>query len=336
MKLGAIILAHGSRKELEVKEVLDRLVDRVKAFVPQEVEVGWAALRFNHPDLREAVETLRARGVNKLIVVPYFLFEGRHVVEDIPRLVEELKGIHPDVEILVSNPLGLSGYLIEQVARQIGEAVLELIPGSPDLPEAPQAIEQKSFELIERLLPPLDLSEEERWVVKRIVHSAGDPQVGPLVRFHPRAIPAALTAIREGRPIFTDVRMVFVGINRKLAREFGCEVRCALDEPGVEERARREGITRGMAAFRSLGERLSRSIVVVGNSPTSLLALLELAERGIRPDFIIGMPVGFVRARESKEELMKLDIPYIAVEGTRGGSAMAVAAMNALLELVRR
>ena len=336
MRLGAIILAHGSRNELEVREALDRLVEGVKAFIPREVEVRWAALRFNHPDLKEAVELLKARGVNKIVVVPYFLFWGRHVAEDIPRLVEELRGIHPDVEILVSNPIGLSRCLIEQVAGRIGEAVSELIPEGSDLPETPQAIEQKSFELVERLLPPLDLSEEERWVVKRIVHSAGDPQVSALVRFHPRAIPAALAAIREGRPIFTDVRMVLAGINHKLAGEFGCEVRCALDEPGVEERASREGITRGMAAFRSLGERLGRSIVVVGNSPTSLLALLELAGRGIRPDLIIGMPVGFVRAREAKEELMKRDIPYIAVEGTRGGSAMAAAAMNALLELALR
>ena len=336
MRCGVIILAHGSRNELSVKGVLDELVSRVKALVPRGVEVGWAALWFNHPDLREAAETLISRGIKRLIVVPYFLFEGRHITEDIPRLIGEIKEAHPGVEFILSDPLGLSESLIEEVAGRIEEALSDLIPKRPEAPKSPQAIERESFELIERLLPPLDLSEEERVVVKRIVHSTGDPRISSLVRFHPKAIPAALSAIREGKPIFADVKMVFVGINHRLARSFGCDVYCALDAPGVEEMARREGVTRGEAAFKLLGERLSESIVAIGNSPASLLALLDLVKQGIKPAFIVGTPVGFVRARESKEELMKQDIPYITVEGNRGGSAIAVATVNALLNLARR
>lgn len=336
MKYGVIILAHGSRSEGCVRGVLDELVRRVRAFIPRGVEVGWAALWFNRPDLREAAETFISRGVKRLIVVPYFLFRGRHITEDIPRLIEEIKKTHPGTEFTLLEPLGLSERLVEEVAGRIREALPELIPGRSDPPRLPEDIERESLELIESLLPPLELSEEEKEVVKRIVHSTGDPQIGSLVRFHPEAIPAALSAIRDGKPIFTDVKMVFVGINHRLAREFGCEIRCALDMPGVGEMARREGITRGEAAFKFLGEKLTGSIVAVGNSPASLLALLDLVRRGIKPSFIIGTPVGFIRARESKEELMKQDIPYITVEGNRGGSAIAAATINALLNLARR
>jgi len=336
MRPGVIILAHGSRREASIRGVLDELVSRVKVLLPQEIEIGWAAFQFNYPNLKEAAESLISQGINRLIVVPYFLFQGRHITEDIPQLVEEIRKTHPEVEFILSDPLGLPECLIEEVARRIEEAIPELIPKGSNPPKSPRAIEQESFELIERLLPPLDLSEEEKLVVKRIVHSTGDPHISSLVRFHPEAISAALSAIREGRPIFTDVKMVFVGINHRLARDFGCDVYCALDTPGVEERARREGTTRGEAAFKSLGEKLSQSIVAVGNSPTSLLALLDLIKRGIRPAFIVGTPVGFVQARESKEELMKQDIPYITVEGNRGGSAVAVATVNALLNLAQK
>jgi len=336
MRPGVIILAHGSRNEASIREILDELVSRVKVLLPQEIEISWAALQFNHPNLREAAESLISRGINKLIVMPYFLFQGRHITEDIPQLVEEMRKTHPEVEFILSGTLGLPECLIEEVARRIEEALPDLIPKRPNPPKSPRAIEQESFELIEHLLPSLNLSEEEKLVVKRIVHSTGDPHISSLVRFHPEAISAALSAIHKGRPIFTDVKMVFVGINHKLAREFGCDVYCALDTPGVEEMAQGEGTTRGEAAFKALGEKLSQSIVAVGNSPTSLLALLDLIKQGIRPAFIVGTPVGFVQARESKEELMKQDIPYITVEGNRGGSAVAVATVNALLNLAQK
>ena len=199
----------------------------------------------------------------------------------------------------------------------------------------PEDIEKRSLEIIEGLLPPLPYSLEEREVVKRIVHAAGDPDIAHLVRIHPQAISTALSAIYGGRPIFTDVEMVASGISRRMAQEFGCSIHCALNEPEVTARSQEDNTTRAAAAIRYLGTKLNGAIVVIGNAPTALFALLELMDGGILPALTLGMPVGFVGAEESKAELVKRSIPYITVEGTRGGSTLASAAMNALLKLAK-
>ncbi len=197
----------------------------------------------------------------------------------------------------------------------------------------PEDIEKRSLAIIESLLPPLPYSLEECEVVKRMVHAAGDPEIAHLVRIHPQAISAALSAIYDGRPIFTDVEMVASGINRRMAQEFGCSIHCALNEPEVIAKSQEENITRAAVAIRYLGTKLNGAIVVIGNAPTALFTLLELMDGGILPALTLGMPVGFVGAEESKAELIKRNIPYITVEGTRGGSTLGVAAMNALLKL---
>jgi precorrin-8X/cobalt-precorrin-8 methylmutase len=199
----------------------------------------------------------------------------------------------------------------------------------------PEDIEKQSLAIIESLLPPLPYSKDEREVVKRMVHAAGDLDIAHLVRIHPQTISTALSAIHGGRPIFTDVEMVASGINRRLAQEFDCSIHCALNEPEVVARSRKDNITRAAAAICHLGTKLNGAIVTIGNAPTALFALLEVMDNGILPALTLGMPVGFVGAEESKAELMKQSIPYITVEGTRGGSTLASAAMNALLKLAK-
>jgi precorrin-8X/cobalt-precorrin-8 methylmutase len=131
--------------------------------------------------------------------------------------------------------------------------------------------------------------------------------------------------------------MVAVAINRHLAERFGCRVYCALDRLEVTRVARDEGGTRSAHAIRLIGRRLHEAIVAIGNSPTALFALIDLiTKKKVAPTVVIGMPVGFVQAREAKEELMELDIPYISIVGTRGGSALAAATINALLGLAKR
>ena len=169
-------------------------------------------------------------------------------------------------------------------------------------------------------------------VVKRVVHSSGDPEVARLMKFSPSAIPCGLSAIVKGKPIFTDIRMVAVGINNHLAKGCGCRISCALEEAERQEWGQEDGLTRTATAMHHLGTRLNGAIVAIGNAPTALLALLDLIEREeVKPALVVGMPVGFVQAKESKEALMKRDIPYITITGTRGGSAMAAATVNALL-----
>lgn len=200
----------------------------------------------------------------------------------------------------------------------------------------PDQIEARSLAIIESLLPPLNCSPEEREVIKRIVHAVGDPEIARHVFLHPQAVAAGLEALRRGRPIFTDVQMVAVGIHRGLAGRLGCPIQCMTKEPKIAERARVIGITRAIAALRHYAPRLEGAIVAIGNAPTALLALLDLADAGqAAPALIIGVPVGFVAAAEAKAELTRRRVPYLTVEGTRGGSAMAVAAVNALLRLAQ-
>jgi len=339
VETGVVILAHGSRNECGVSEVLNGVSAAVKAGLSPEVKVAWAAMQFNHPDLEEATGLLVKQGVKRVVIMPYFLFEGMHTTRDIPRRIEVIRQTNPGVEFILADTLGVDGSLIDLIVRRIHEAAPELSQ-SHSLSVAPcahQSIETRSMAIIEDLLPPLGCSEEERQVIKRIVHATGDPQVASLVRLHPNSVSAGIAAIGEGRPIFTDVRMVAVGINHHLAQDFGCSIHCALDEQDVMKQAQEKGTTRAAAAIRGLGSRINGAIIAIGNAPTALLTLLDLTDGGnVLPALIVGMPVGFVQAKESKVELMKRDIPYITIDGNRGGSATAVATVNALLNLARK
>jgi len=334
---GVIILCHGSRGErgiVEVSETLRRVSDGVKPLLSPGVEVIGAALQFNHPTLEEAVESLAVRGVERIVIMPYFLFPGRHITEHIPQLVERLESRYPEVQFIATNTLGNDELLIARVAKRIEEAAPELSLNARFSLTSPEVIEQQSMDTVESLLPPLNCSDEERQVIKRIVHASGDPQVAPLVRFSPSAVSSGLSAIAKGSPIFTDVRMVAAGINRHLAEACGCSLSCAMDETKGLKPAKEPDITRAAATMRHLGTRLNRAIVAIGNAPTALLALLDLIDhKEIKPALVVGMPVGFVQAKEAKDELIKRSVPNITVVGTRGGSAMAVATINALLKI---
>jgi len=153
--------------------------------------------------------------------------------------------------------------------------------------------------------------------------AVGDFAMAELMRFRNDPVGAVISALRNRAPIITDIRMVQVGIQKKGHHS---EVICALDYGSAI--ATKEGITRSSAGFLALRERLPGSIVVIGNAPSALLSLCRLTEEGIRPAVVIASPVGFVNAAESKEVLRSIDIPSISTEGTRGGTPVAVAAIN--------
>jgi len=165
-------------------------------------------------------------------------------------------------------------------------------------------------------------NDEDR-VRQRCSIAVGDFGMADLMRFQRDPVPAALTALHQGAPIITDIRMVQVGIQKK---GHTSEVLCALDfGAGI---AQEQGITRSSAGFLALREKLAGSIVVIGNAPSALLSLCGMVKEGICPAVVIGAPVGFVNAAESKELLRTMDVPSISTEGTRGGTPVAVAAMN--------
>lgn len=157
--------------------------------------------------------------------------------------------------------------------------------------------------------------------------AVGDFAMAELMRFDHDPVTAGLAALAAGAPIYTDIRMVQTGIQKKGHHSSVTCILDALTDPDTR------GRTRTSAALVSLGGRLNGSIIVIGNAPSALLALCGLIEKGIRPALIIGTPVGFVNAAESKELLRTLKIPSISNEGTRGGTPVAVAAMNEIITM---
>ena len=205
-----------------------------------------------------------------------------------------------------------------------------------DFIKQPMEIENKSMEIIAPYLKGLYLDEAETRVYSRIIHAAGDVDHAPLIHIHPEAIAAAQKALQAGCNIYTDVEMVRTGINKRKLAQFGGEVHCLIADPEVAALAKAKGITRSMAAMRTFGHALDGAVVAIGNAPTALYEVLRLAaEEDIRPAAIIGIPVGFVGAADSKRQLAaNRDIPYITVEGTKGGSPIAAAAVNAIMYLL--
>ncbi len=200
----------------------------------------------------------------------------------------------------------------------------------------PLAIEERSMEIIAPHLAGPALTDEERKLYSRIIHASGDVGYAPIIRLHPEAIAATKAALLRGANIFTDVEMVRRGISIRTFTKFGGEIYCKVSDVDVREFAKREGITRSMAAMRIFGKRLQDEIVAIGNAPTALFEVLRLVrEENIRPAVIIGVPVGFVGAAEAKAQLAaQSEIPYITVAGTKGGSSIAVAAVNAILYML--
>ena len=201
----------------------------------------------------------------------------------------------------------------------------------------PEEIDRRSLQMVEASLPEgLQLPPRERYVLCRIVRAEGDAGIAPLVKFSPGGVEAGLIALSSQAPVVTDVRMVEMGISKALLRNANLATACMIDTPEVADRARREGTTRSVAAIRELAPQISGAVCAIGNAPTALLALLDLIDAGeVSPALVIGMPVGFVACAESKDELVKRNVPYITVMGRRGGSSAAAATVNALLDLLK-
>jgi precorrin-8X/cobalt-precorrin-8 methylmutase len=192
------------------------------------------------------------------------------------------------------------------------------------------AIYERSFAIIRAEADLARFSPAEERVAVRIVHACGMPDVAPDLVFAPGAAEAGIEALKAGAPIFCDAQMVAHGVTRARLPAHN-DVLCTLGFPAVAELAQRLGTTRSAAAVDLWGDRLKGAVVAIGNAPTTLFRLLELLEAGApKPACIIGMPVGFVGAAESKDALCVTGLPSLVVRGRRGGSAMAAAAVNAL------
>ncbi|SGY93281.1 precorrin-8X methylmutase [Moritella viscosa] len=200
----------------------------------------------------------------------------------------------------------------------------------------PQEIEQESFRQIRQLTALDHLTKEQQQVVMRIVHSVGMPEVSEQVHFSRNACASGIEAINAQAPILCDVEMVRQGITKRMISQ---PPLCYLNDPRVPPLAKQKGETRTMAALDFWQQDLAHSIVLIGNAPTALFRLLEMIANGApKPALIIGMPVGFVGAAESKQALWDaheaLGIECITLLGRQGGSAVTSATLNALLRCV--
>ncbi|MFC5540310.1 MAG: precorrin-8X methylmutase [Bacilli bacterium] len=196
----------------------------------------------------------------------------------------------------------------------------------------PDKIYDYSFAIIEEEMGEHHFSDMEWQVVRRIIHASADFELGRSVVFSHGAVEAGVKAIREGKHVIADVQMIVSGSGRKRFQKYGGDLHCYISDEDVSQEAKEEGVTRAIMSMRKAAREHEGGIYAIGNAPTALLELIRLVKEGIaKPDLIIGMPVGFVSAAESKEELLKLEgIPYITNIGRKGGSTVTVAALNAI------
>ena len=194
----------------------------------------------------------------------------------------------------------------------------------------PAEITVRSFAIVEGEADLSRFDPGARSVAVRLIHACGMVDIAADLRFAPGAVAAGRAALAAGAPILVDARMVDAGITRARLPASN-HVICTLDEPSVPGLAAAAGLTRSAAAVDLWVPRLAGAVVAIGNAPTALFRLLELlAYCAPRPAAILGFPVGFVGAAESKAALVATGLPYLALLGRRGGSAIAAAAVNAL------
>lgn len=345
VKTGIIALSHGS-KAPSGNDGLFKIVEMLKVMNKWgSVEAGF--LQLAKPDLKDAIEKVVGEGAKRVIIVPLLLFSGNHVRKDIPLEIEKQMERYPGVEFIYAKNLGPDERIAQIVTDRINDVLREngcsrsnksrefaaSYISNPDL------IIKESFSTIDKLLeiigaegvPSINLP-----IIKRIIHTTGDPEYGKSFVICQGAVEAGIAAVRKGKSIVTDVNMVKAGINKKTIRRFGGKVVCKIADRAVASKARKMGQTRAITAIDESISEIDGGIVAIGNAPSALFHLVDLVENGkALPGLIIGVPVGFVGASESKEALQGLDVPYITNLGRKGGSAVAVTIVNAIFNMAK-
>lgn len=203
-----------------------------------------------------------------------------------------------------------------------------------------QKIEHESFAIVDDEVGEHHYAKAQWPVVRRMIHATADFEFNGLTRFHPNAVQAGVDAILTGRPIVADVEMICVGVSKPRLAHFGVDTHHFISDLDVIADAKAADSTRAVYAMKKAKNLnlLNGGIIAIGNAPTALLEIIRMIrEEGVRPNLIIGMPVGFVSAAESKAELEQIkEIPWIITHGRKGGSTLVVAAIHALLALAEQ
>ena len=318
--LGILIISHGSPRR-EVNEGFVAMVHRIAVRLGAS-EVLPAFFSIVRPNIQDQVAELASHGIRRIALLPYFLYTGQHVCHDIPALLVECREWFPNVKLellpTLENDPAVEDVVVDRLAP--------LLTGVA-LPVDGAAIERRSYEIIDRQLSAgQDCYPEARSILRRIVHATADVSFARTLRVHPEAVTRGREALVQRKPVLCDVRMLQVGFTKipGLAQ-------CAIDREEVAALARQKGCTRAAAAMEFFRPNLAGAIVAIGNAPTALWKILEIVrDGGPRPALVVGLPVGFVGAKEAKHALLESDLCYITNVGPRGGSPVAAAALNAL------
>ena len=319
-----LLVGHGSPRQ-QANDGFIALAERIAARLGLPVLPTFFSLA--RPNIEDQVARLDSQGVRHIVLMPYFLYAGQHVSKDIPTILDVCRRKYPHVRLELLSTLEGEPAVEDAVV----ERLVSYAPSEP-LPTEGKAIERRSHEIIDRQLGPAGGDQlAERAIVRRVIHATADFSFARSLRIHPEAIRRGCEALAAGRPVICDVRMLQAGITHT-----GGEVLCAIGEEPVARLARERCCTRAAAAIESLRDRLDGAIVAIGNAPTALWKVMEIARQGGPvPAVVVGLPVGFVGARESKLALMDSGLCYITNISPRGGSSVAAAAVNALALLAR-
>jgi len=333
MKESILLLGHGSpKKDANNLERVGKMLHGMLHAGCAEDCVKVAYLQFAEPGIMDTIKEAVKLGAKKIILHPFFLSSGMHVTKDIPGMIEEARGLYPGVKFIYTEPLG--------VHEKLAQIVLERISAADDL--APAAIEKRSFDILSAEADLSSIPADRLPIVQRVIHATGDFEFKNTLTFHPDAVAFGLKAIKSGKDILTDVEMVQTGINKRWLSPWGGKVICSIQNTGAQGSSEpaEEGKTttraeRGIEA--ALRENRNIGIIAIGNAPTALLKAIELfnspAFAGRPLPLVVGVPVGFVKAVESKVLLAEQKFPFITALGRKGGTPAAVAIVNALLKM---
>lgn len=201
----------------------------------------------------------------------------------------------------------------------------------------PMKIEEKSFEMIQDIIDEIRPGYEfknnvEEKIIKRSIHTTADFEYLDILKISDKAVESIIDALKNNATVYTDTNMALSGINKKRLEALGCKYKCLVADEETTKLAKEKSITRSMAAVEIAAKEPGRKLFVFGNAPTALYKAMEMKNSNeLELDAIVGVPVGFVGAAESKDELEKTDIPYIISKGRKGGSNLAAAIINAIL-----
>ncbi len=325
MKPAVIVLSQTRRKHLEgVRAQLARHGGH-----PHSVSI---ALEEGPDPIRDFLEDLSRSDIRQIAVLTMDE-ESARTIEAFDLLIKDFRPENLDIRHIFGfiDTQPFIRALSEKVRRTFAPPEEELRP----VIIQPEKIEEESFRIIDETLSGYGL--EARWhqVVRRAIHAAADYEMADIMEAHPSALDSAIKALKGGCPVIVDVQMVESGLSKPHLERYGNSVSCHVSDGDVREDATRLQLTRSTMAMRKAGSRMNGAVIVVGNAPTALFEVIRLIrEEGVRPAAVVGVPVGFVGASESKELLSRVhEVPWIVTKGPKGGSTVAVAITNALLRL---